>query len=369
LQFTAPADGTYQVAVADTSGKSGDRSAAYRLAVEKVDLGFTLSAPDILSAPLDGNVTLAVQAVRRGTWNEPIVIAFAGLPAGVTAPADAAIPLGKNDAKIELSCAADAASTASLVTITGTAKSGDRTLTHSAGPMLLAAVMKPRCSVTPEGLDDVRTWPRGSTYPGPVLISRLEGYTGEVTLEMSAKQERHRQGVCGPEIVVPPGVERIDYPVYLPEWLETTKTSRIVVNSVTKVADPKGHVRYLVNRMKLRIGFLPKGALLKLAHQGSDFTAQAGQPFEIPLTITRDRSLVEAVKLELRLDDQLSGALTAEPVTLAAGQTQAAFRIQPAAGRRLSGEREITIRATAMQKGVLPVISETDIVVDFASEK
>jgi hypothetical protein len=365
LQFASTADGAYQIVVSDVSGMGGDRTATYRLALEPASPGFTLSAPALLNVPMDGKVVLIVPATRLGDFKDAITLSLSGLPAGVTVPAEITIAAGKPDARIDVTCAADAAATASFVTVTGTAKAGERTITAKTDPLLVATVMKPRVNITPEGLDDVRTWPRGSTYPGPVLISRLEGYTGEVTLEMAAKQERHRQGVCGPEVVVPAGVERFEYPVYMPEWLETTKTSRIVINSVVKTPDAKGNVRYLVNRMKMRIGFLPKGALLKLAHQGKEFTARPGQSIDVPLVITRDGSLGEPVKLELVLNDELTGTLVAQPMTLPASQTTATFRVSPVAGKTLSGEQEITIRATAMQKGALPVISETSLVVDF----
>ena len=136
-------------------------------------------------------------------------------------------------------------------------------------PILLATTMKARVKITPEGLDDVRKVHRGSTFLFPLFIARLEGYQGPVTLEMTAKQQRHRQGLAGEELVVPPEATKIDYPIFVPEWMETTKTSRMILNGVVQVADPKGNVRTLVQRMELRLGILPQGALLKLAPSGA----------------------------------------------------------------------------------------------------
>jgi hypothetical protein len=112
--------------------------------------------------------------------------------------------------------------------------------------------MPPPFSLDAEGKNDVTKWPRGTTFPAPVLIERNEGFTGDIVLEMAARQGRHRQGIRGPELSVQPGIDRILYPVFLPEWLETTRTSRMVVNGVSQVADPQGRVRYLSSKLKTR---------------------------------------------------------------------------------------------------------------------
>lgn len=373
LQFTAPADGAYQLLVSDTSGKSGNRGAVYRLVVTRPAAGYTLSAPQFANIVIDGKVPLVVKAVREANSKEPISLSITGLPAGVTAsvmpPATLAIPEGKSELSIELKCAPDAAAFASLATIQGTATVGGQAVTRSTGPVLVATVMKSRCTITPEGLDDVRKWQRGSTFPAPVLIERLEGYQGEIMLEMTSKGERHRQGIYGPELVVPPGVTRIEYPVFLPEWLETTKTSRIVLNGVVKVPDPKGNVRYLVNKMNLRIGFLPEGALLKLSHKPKDYQSRPGEPLQVEISLTRAVDFKEPVTLELRPGEALKGLLTAEPVTLSPQQTGVVFPITRNAASQLTGEREVTIRATALKGGKLPVISETSVIVNFLPAK
>ena len=264
LLFTVPADGTYQVTVADQSGQSGSRSAVYRLTVESPPRDFSLAVADKLSLPLGGKASLVVKGTRHGGFAEPISLELAGLPPAVTAPSSLVIPADKSELAVELTCAADAAVAAALVGVRGTAMLGEKGIARQSEPTLVAIVMKPLRKITPEGLDDVRKWPRGSTYLAPVLIERLEGFAGEVLLEQTAHQQRVRQGITGPDFVVAAGSSRVEYPVFLPEWLETTKTSRIILNAVTKVPDPHGTVRHLLNKMELRIGMLPVGALLKI---------------------------------------------------------------------------------------------------------
>ena len=196
LLFTAPADGTYRVAVTDRSGQSGGREAAYRLIMEPPPVDFTMASPTQLSVPISGTAKLTIKAIRTGGFKAPISLMLVGLPEGLTAPPDLMIPEGQAELAIDLTVAADAPANAKLCLIQATAKIGDAEVRRECGPVLLTTTMKPRIKLTPEGMDDVRKVHRGSTFLAPVLIERLEGYTGVITLEMTSKQQRHRQGLA-----------------------------------------------------------------------------------------------------------------------------------------------------------------------------
>lgn len=363
LEFVVPADGSYQLIVSDSSGRSGDRAANYRLVVGPAKPGFTLSGPEFINVPLGGTAPLTINAARVGGFKDPIVLRIAGLPAGVTVPQETLIPAGKNVVKIELTAAADAGTAAGLLQVTGQARIDEIDVTRQLDPILLAVTMKPPFEIDAEGKNDVTKWPRGTTFPAPVLIQRDEGFTGDIVLEMAARQGRHRQGIRGPELTIPPTAERILYPVFLPEWLETTRTSRMVVNGVAQVADPKGRVRYLSSKLKTRIGFLPTGALLKIDCDVRELQVVAGEPLAIPLTIDRAKGLTEVAMIELVKDRASEGVLTAEPLAVEQGQSQVTLSVTSLVDRQFAGEREVTIRATVMQQGHLPVVSETRVLV------
>ena len=54
--------------------------------------------------------------------------------------------------------------------------------------------------------------------------------------------------------VLPAEARRVEYPIFVPEWLETTKTSRMILNGAVQVPDPTGKPRTLLQRQELRIG-------------------------------------------------------------------------------------------------------------------
>jgi hypothetical protein len=360
LAFTAAADGEYIIGVADISGRSGNRAAVYRLTLETVRPGFTLSVPELLNVPLGSKAKLAIKATRAGGFKGPISISLANLPAGVSAPKNLIIPEGKTALSVELDVSAKASATAALVKVSGQSE----TIRRTAGPLLIATTIKPPFSIDAEGQDDVTKWPRGTTFPAPVLIQRDKGFTGQIVLEMTSRQGRHRQGIRGPELPVPPDAVRILYPVFLPEWLETTRTSRMVVNGVAKVTDPKGKVRYSLTRQKTRMGFLPTGALLKLAADVKEFQAKAGETLSIPLTIRRSKQLTESVRIEL-LTGSAKELFSADAVDLTAEQTQIDFFVAVGSAAPAKGEYELIFRATLLQNGKLPVVSETAVLVQM----
>jgi hypothetical protein len=363
LQFSVPADGEYKLVVTDVSGQSGNRSAVYRLAINAARPDFKLTVPELLNAALGGKAKLAINATRIGGFNEPIFISFMNLPPGVTVADGLEIPAGKTTLSVELDVSADATAKASLVRVVGQEKIGDQnTMQHTSSPFLMATTIKPPFSIDAEGKDDVTKWPRGTTFPAPVLIQRDEGFNGEIVLEMTSRQGRHRQGIRGPELTVPPGIERILYPVFLPEWLETTRTSRMVVNGVAKVTDPKGNVRYSLTRQKTRMGFLPTGALLKISADIREFKATAGKKLFIPITIRRSRNLTDPVRLELLAGNSETIMFTGKTLDVAGDQSQVSFPITMSPTVGTVGESELTLRATVLQNGKLPIVSETTVI-------
>ena len=361
LNFAAPADGVYTLSVTDWNGASGAREANYRLVIEPQVEDFSITVPTQLAVPIGTAAKLPLKIERQAGFKAPVAVSVAGLPPGIAVPPDLKLAEGAVDFAVDLTCAADAAATARLVTFTATSTINGQTVTRTSSPVLIATTMKPRVKLTPEGLDDVRKVHRGSTYLAPVFVDRLEGYQGEVVLEMTAKQQRHRQGMASDEFTVEPGERRVEYPIFVPEWMETTKTSRMILNGAAKVPDPKGNIRTLLARMELRIGVLPEGALMKLGHVEKELACKIGEEVKIPLTLSRAKELTEDVRVELVSTGLPAGMMTAQAVSPKPDESEIVVSLNLASDAQFIGEQNVTFRATALKDGKWPVISETSV--------
>jgi len=387
LEFTVPADGTYQIAVSDTAGKNGLRSSIYRLVVQHPVPDYELHAvAQHFGVPIGGRFDLKVSAIRKGGFKGPILLSVDGLPEGVNVSPTLVIPADRPDVMVTLHGDNYAPTTASFATIKGRAeiqslKGPKQVLTRTATAraagnltpccpsegripsILVASALKPRFKGRPVDADTGRKVHRGSTFPGEVIVERLGDFKGEVILQMAAQQSYQVHGITGWDVVVPPGVEKTLYPCFMPEWLETSRTSRMGMIAVAKVPDPTGRVRYAANEITGFITMTLEGALLKISAENNELAVPAGQAFEVPVRISRLTKLVEPARLELQLPEELTGLLKAEPVPVPVGQEIAIVRIIPSP--KLQGQHSFTIRATAMQEGKYPVVSETQVSVEF----
>lgn len=382
LEYAVPADGEYEILVSDTAGKSGSPLAVYHLDIHKPEPDFTLklTAPK-WTIPLGGKADVPVKATRRGGFKSPIALTLHGLPEGVTAPADLVIPADKSDLTITLKAPDDAGTSASVARLEGTATINDVAVKRTAlAPVtaqlitrhpddnqspafVVATTMKQRFKGRPVDQDTGRKVPRGSTHLAEILIDRLDGFDGEITLQMAATQSYQHQGITGEDIVVPPGVSKTLYPCFMPEWLESTRTSRMGIIAVAKVADPRGKVRYLVSDIAGFVTMTMEGSLLKISCDDGERTLPSGAPFDVVLKVARLSKLVEPVQLELIAPKDLAGQIKAEAVAVAVGQDKATVRVTPAA--TLTGMQTFIVRATALQDGKYRVVSETPVTVEF----
>ena len=365
VTFTVPEDGIYRIALTDRSGHSGNRGASYRLSLERPREDFKVTVPDLLSVLLGASTKVSISVARRGGFQGPINLAIEGLPVGITVPPNLVIPENKSELSVEFSCAADAPVSASLVNLTASAQMNGSMVTRPVKTLVAAVIMKPKFKLTPEGLDDVSKVCRGSTHLFPLLVDRLDGFDGEIILEMTAKQQRHRQGLEGDEFIIEPSAKRIEYPIFVPEWMETTKTSRMILNGAIRVADSTGTMRTLLQRMEMRFGILPEGAMMKLTHRSGEYQAVIGGGLRIPLTVSRVPEFQEPVRLELVPSEEQKDSISAESILLQAGESETALQVHIGNNHQTEGEQKLLIRATAYQNGQWLVKSETTAAIEL----
>ncbi|MEX0728674.1 MAG: hypothetical protein WD065_20545 [Planctomycetaceae bacterium] len=379
LAFKAAAGGNYTGIIRSMATRDGAADEIYRLQIRRSAMDFQLTVPQQISIPLGGKGEITVQAARSSGFESEIALSALGLPAGITPAGDWTIPAGMNELKVTLQSAPDAAVIAGIMQIQGTGKLGDANVAclataPAAGNLcprspaeqrvagiLLAVTMKPPFEIKLIDRTRQREVHRGSTNLAEMEIVRKDGFAGEIHLEMAAAQARYLCGSRGWTVVVPPETNRVIYPTWMSERLGTEFTIRMATQGVAGVLDPKGNRRYLTQPSDAQITMIMEGALLKLTATAQDAATRIGQSLLIPVSISRSAKLPLSVMVELEVPDEIAGLLHAEPLVLPLGKDRGELRITTVEDDRLKGHWLLNLRATALQDGKWPVISETEL--------
>ncbi|MCA9058504.1 MAG: PPC domain-containing protein [Planctomycetaceae bacterium] len=376
LSFHASSAGLYFVEVRAVDPPTGHSTEQYRLLLQPELPGFELTAPQAINLPLGGKTSVEFQLHRRGGLTDAVTITAAELPQGVTLEGDATIPEGKDKGKFTLVAAADAKIRTSRVQFQGTAlidgtaqtvvaqvpaagNLAPRTLSDiTTSTSLLAITMPPPFRILVVDRERQRDVPRGTTCLADLVIERDDGFEGELLIAMSAKQSRDRQGIRGPLLKVPDGATQVQYPCFMPEWLSTDLTRRIVVHGVGAVRDPEGNVRWLTNAGDARITMIMEGALLKVTLPQAELQAETGATVQIPVTVLRSSRLPRSVQLELVIPEELREMLHCRSVTLPADADAGVLQLQVDDNPLLPGQWDLIVRGTAADEHDQPVVSQ-----------
>ncbi len=377
--FTPPTDGIYTVKVQDRFASRGGPAFAYRLRIApppSPDFRLTLAVdpranaePDAVTVPRKGQAKLKINCERLGGFKEPVVISAEGLPAGVGL-SPATIGTGQTSIELNFKADADAKITAARVRILGSAKVGAQEVKRTAllrGPRgeldvdnILLAVAMPTPFVI-KGEYEMGFAPRGSLHKRKYKIER-NGYDGPLEISLADRQARHLQGVTGPTMIVPPGVNEFEYAALLPPWMETGRTSRTCVMGVGVIKDKDGSLHRVsfssVNQNEQLVAVVGPGQLA-LELERTSCAALSGQTATIPLRVKRGLNLKGDVKVELIAPAHIHG-VTAEPTIIAADQERGELVLRFAAKMQGPFNMPLTVRATLVQ-GNQPVIAEEKI--------
>jgi hypothetical protein len=370
LLFTVPADGIYGVRVQDRLRSRGGPAFAYRLRIAPPVPDFSLQlVADAVTVPRGGQAKLKVLAERRGGFKDAITLTMTGLPDGVSVPSVTVTP-GQNAADLSLKADAGARIDVTRCTLQGTAKNGEQTLTRVArrtaprGDFEVDTVLLAVAMATPfriKGEYDMGFAPRGGPHQRVYKIER-DGYDGPIEISLADKQARHLQGVTGPTIMVPAGVNQFTYVAQLPPWMELGRTCRVCVMGVAIVKDKDGSEHRVsfssVNQNEQLVAVVGPGKLALRAGRTS-LTVSPGKTATLALTVTRADELRGPVKLELVLPEHIR-CLKAEPVSIPEGQDRGELHIVATDKCRGTFNMPLVVRATLMHQGQ-PLVAEVKI--------
>ncbi|MBN82711.1 MAG: hypothetical protein CMJ70_21465 [Planctomycetaceae bacterium] len=379
LDWQPPEDGVYTLVIRGLPSSRARRSGVYRLHVQERQPGFQVNGPQLLTLPIAGKAELKLKVVRYGGFKGTVTVQIDGLPAGVSVPESLIIKPDQAELKIPFEAAADMGCVASVIQVSGLAMIGDKPVsvllqTPAAGNLcpqrpdankvngiLLATTMKAPFEINLIGKNRQRAVHRGTTYPAPLEIKREADFKGEVILQMAANQSRHRQGISGPRMTVPANQSRVFYPCFMPEWLETDRTTRMTIMGFAWIPDPQGKPRAVTKATNANVTMILEGALLKVTPQRRMLMLQPGQSQQIPVRVFRSAKLPVPVQLELIAPPDIGSRVKADPVTVPVGTEEVVLKLQSSASADWTGDHPLRIRATALQDGKWPAISEADL--------
>jgi hypothetical protein len=233
---------------------------------------------------------------------------------------------------VEITLDADKAApvAAARLEITGTATVAGKAVTRKAtlagagvpeaDNLRLAVALVPPFKVV--GDYDLRLVPRGTVHRRRYKIER-HGFAGPLEVRLADHQARHLQGVTGPTLTVPAGVNEFEYPVTLPPWMETGRTSRSCVMAVGVIKDGTSEyeVGYSSEAQNEQIIAVVETGRLGLECARTSVPAAPGRRVELPVKVSRGQGLTGPVKVELALPEHVRD-LSAEPLVVPAEQTR-----------------------------------------------
>jgi hypothetical protein len=216
LEWTAPADGHYEVVVRDLHDRGGIEF-GYVLTAEPARPDFVATCdPDKINIGPGGRIPVFVQVTRRGGFSGPITFEWDGFPAGVTS-STLTLPAGMTQGVMVVEAVPDAAAAATLVTLRARAETPAGPVGHEVTPKqeiylpgggrgfyavdtLALGVTDPSDITVEAGPEAVALAP-GAKAKIDVTVTRRKGFDKAVNLAVVLQ---HLGGIHGNPL--PPGV-------------------------------------------------------------------------------------------------------------------------------------------------------------------
>jgi len=317
--WSAKNDGDVLVQLQDLRhGVRGGTEFGWRLVIAPDEPNFALeSATDSLIVTQGKSSTIEIKARRDGGLVEPIELAFESLPEGVTVEA-AVIPKGKSSAKVKVTAADDVPSVSFPLRVIGKASSGETTIERIAKCRHLGvddegvAIGSP----TTETLHlSVQYKPlfrlfceeaylyahRGSVFPYPMEVERLNGFDGLIRIQQGDRQNRDMDGVEMFDAMIKPGETATILPIYLPETMaiNVQSQSQLYSQAWASFTDPQGKEQSVLVLADKRNMLRTMPPVVKLRSIDESISAAAGETVSCRLRLQRTSNFGGPMQVEL----------------------------------------------------------------------
>jgi hypothetical protein len=312
--------------------------------------------------------------------NEPIQLAFEGLPDGVTVEA-AEIPKGKASAKIKVTATDDVPSASFAVRVVGKLMFSETTIERAAQFRHLGvdsegvAVGSPttqtlHISVQHKPLfrlfcEEAYLYAhRGSVFPYPMQAERMNGFDGLIRIQQGDRQNRDMDGAEMFDATIKPGETTTILPIHLPETMAINVQSQTQLYSQAwaSFTDSHGKEQAVLVLAEKRNMLRSMPPVVKLRSVDETISAAAGETVFCRLRLQRTSNFDGPMKVEM-LNESPDSCVEPGPATFAAGEALTTVPIK--VGPSKNGEPvKLRFRATGQLNDRI-LISETEVTLNI----
>jgi hypothetical protein len=346
LEWRAPSDGEYRLRLRDLQyGSHSGPDFVYLLTVRPAEPDFALTlVKDFLNVTQGTREEAEVVVTRTGGFTGPVQLNVTDLPPGVRVE-NTLVPENALRQRIAFVAAADARPVDGAVRITGTAKVAEKKIERTAVAIPLgldSPGLSPAATAIPELQLTVQHKPifnltcseayqyahSGTIYPYRMRIERLDGFNGEIHIQICDRQVQDLDGVEVVEQVIPRGVKEFDNLIYFPETMHAgvQHHSRPYVQAFASFTDRWGQKQTLlaVSNRRCMVRTRPPVAKLRAAEDSA--TAHAGSTVECKLALDRTSNFQAAAQVSL-VEAPPGVEIQSSTATIPAGQNAAVVKV------------------------------------------
>lgn len=357
LQFTAPADGTYRVSIADRFAARGGPAFGYRLRATVAaapDFALTLASdavnvtrqteaeaadPTAKKKPALKGSTVRVTVTPLGTFSKDVKLEVLGLPEGVTFDPPV-ITAKQKFADLRFTAPPRTTVQIANLTIRGTAEIDGQPLIHDAA--FPTAFGEPLANQVRLGIAPAvpfkhvgEYWVTNDQPSGTTLSKHFElqrgGFDGPITVSLADRQGRCLQALTAKPMIIPPGATDFTYDVLFPPDLELGRTNRAQLMLVAEFTDFDGtkhtisHTSFEQNEQIISV--VSEG-MLRLTTASTSYPVASGARVAVPFTLLRHPDVAKRpMRVEIKVPPHMAG-VSAPPVLLPGGETRGTLTIE-----------------------------------------
>jgi len=199
---------------------------------------------------------------------------------------------------------------------------------------------------------------RGSIFPYPMEVERLNGFDGDIQLQIGDRQNRDLDGIEMLPITVPASQTSLHMPIYLPEsmHINVQSQSQLYTQGFARFRDKHGRPQSILVVAEKRNMLRTRPPVVTLTAVDSRVDVVPGQPARLRLRLKRTSNFPGPLRVDLWKSSR--ERMSVEPFVIRAGSSDAVVRVMPPADLAPGDEVRLTFRGQGDLSDGTVIVSE-----------